>query len=98
MHNFLDESFNIYSLNLVRAGDKVKYPRLAIFFRIIGVLRSCSEIEFRHEQIFFFDPCIMLMQRTGSKLHGERLPMFACTGAAFQSVGMHVCYLVTLSG
>ena len=42
---------------------------------------------------FFFDPCIMLMQRTGSKLHGERLPMFACTGAAFQSVGMHVCTL-----
>ena len=35
MHNFLDESFNIYSLNLVRAGNKVKYPRLAIFFALL---------------------------------------------------------------
>ena len=35
MHNFLDDSFNIYSLNLVRAGNKVKYPRLAIFFALL---------------------------------------------------------------
>ena len=47
------------------------------------------------EQIFFFfTPCMMLMQWTGQKLHGARPAMFACTGVAFQSVPMHLCYLV----
>ena len=45
------------------------------YFRIIGVLWSCTTIEFRHAGgmsrfVFFCNPCMMLMQWTGQKLHG----------------------------
>jgi hypothetical protein len=38
MRNILDESFHSYALKELRVGIKVKFPRLAIIFRIIGVL------------------------------------------------------------
>ena len=54
MHNFLDESFNIYSLNLVRAGNKVKYPRLAIFFALLVFWEVAARSSSGMSRFFFF--------------------------------------------
>ena len=42
-HNFLDEIFHIYALKQVRAGNKVKYLRLAIIFAlsVFFIIVSC---------------------------------------------------------
>jgi len=95
MHNVLDESFHINALKELRVGTKVKYPRLAIIF---ASLVFCEVVQISSSGMsrfdIFFNPCMMLMQCTGQKSHGARLAMFACTGVAYQSFHMHVCYLV----
>ena len=48
--------------------------------------------------MFFFSPCVMLMQWSGPKLHETQLAMFACIGIAFQSVPMHGTSVTFLLG
>ena len=89
-----------FERHLRRNRNQVQVFSSCDYFRIIGVLWSCTKIELRHEQIwfFFFSPCVMLMQWSGPKLHEPRLFMFVCIGIAFQSVPMHGTSVTFLLG